>query len=359
MKNRINLAIRQILIGLVGIALLSSCHQNSASNVAEAEVKKYPFKVMNKLDVELQTIYPTVLKGEIDSELKPRVDGTIIDVFVDEGSLVRKGQPLFKIDSPSAIQELETAQANFNKARLDIERMRPLAEKGIISDVLVESYQNVFKSAEAAVEKAKASVSWTTVTSPIDGTVGTLTYRRGSLVNSSSVLTTISNASKIVAYFSMNEKELFPFLKKWDGKTQAEKIKNMPAVKLILADGSEYEELGKIETISGLVDNSGAVNFRAVFNNPQGLLRSGTSGKILIPQVLKDIFVIPQKATFSQQDKILVYQYHGGKVSSKSIVAKTTPDGKNYAILEGLETGDTIVTDGLATLFNGLQIQLQ
>lgn len=359
MEKKIHLGMGQTVILLIGLVLSTSCGQNAANSIQEPTIRKYPVEIMKTQDVELQTVYPTVLQGEVDIEIKPRVEGTIQEVYVDEGSVVQKGQRLFTIDSPSAIQELETSQANYNTARLDVERMRPLAEKDIISPVLLESYENVFKSAEAALNKAKASVAWTTVTSPINGTVGTLSYRKGSLVNSSSVLTHIANTSNVVAYFTMNEKELLSFLRKWEGDSQAEKIQNMPKVKLILADGSEYEENGRIETISGVVDNSGAVNIRAVFANPQGLLRSGTSGKIIIPQKLTDVFLIPQKATYSMQDKVLVYKYNGTKVNSNSIDVKATPDGKNYAVLNGIAPGDTIVTDGLATLSEGMQISIQ
>jgi len=164
----------------------------------------------------------------------------------------------------------------------------------------------------------------------------------------------------VVAYFSMNEKDLYVFMRSWAGKTQAEKIKNMPPVKLLLSDGSEYEEKGRIETISGVVDpTSGAVNFRAFFPNKQGILRSGTSGKVLIPQILKNVLVIPQKATYSMQDKILIYKVQGDSVVQKAITVKPTIDGKSYAVLEGLAAGDKVVTDGIISLRNGKKINVQ
>jgi membrane fusion protein (multidrug efflux system) len=146
----------------------------------------------------------------------------------------------------------------------------------------------------------------------------------------------------------------------WKGNTQAEKIKNMPPVKLLLSDGSEYEVKGKIQTIAGVVDPaSGAVNFRAAFSNKDGLLRSGISGKIVIPRTLNNVMIIPQNATFNQQDKILVYKVQGDSVVQKVITVKPTPDSKNYAVLTGLEKGDKIVTDGIVTLKNGKKIKVQ
>lgn len=352
-KNRI------LIVGIALAIFLVGCGKKKNVQVVE-QIKAYPVASLTTQDVELRTVFPATIKGQEDIDIKPRIDGFIDAVYVDEGSIVRRGQALFKINSPSAIQALENAQAAYNTAKLDVERIRPLAEKGIISKVRLSTYENNFASAQAALEQAKATLSWTTVTSPVDGVVGVISYRTGSLVNNTYVLTTVSNTSNVVAYFSMNEKDFYEFMRNWEGNSQAEKIKNMPLVKLILSDGIEYEESGRIQTISGVVDaTTGAVNFRASFLNKQGLLRSGTSGKIVIPKVLKGVLVIPQKATFNQQDKVLAYKVQGDSVLQKTIIVKPTPDGKSYAILDGLVSGDKVVTDGIATLRNGKKIKVQ
>ena len=145
-----------------------------------------------------------------------------------------------------------------------------------------------------------------------------------------------------------------------DGKTQAEKIKNLPEVTLTLADGTVYPEKGTIETVSGVVDvTTGSANFRAKFPNNQGILRSGTSGTISVPKTMDSVFVIPQKATFSQQDKTLVYKVQGDSVVQNIISVIPTPDGQNYVVTNGLNDGERIVTDGLATLSNRQKIKVQ
>lgn len=350
----------KIALMALAILLTVSCKKQTSAGTTSIEPQAYPVATLTQQDVELQSVYPAVLKGQEDIDIKPRVEGFIDAVYVDEGSIVKKGQVLFKISSPTSVQLLENATANFNTAKLDVERMRPLAEKGIISEVRLKTYENNFASAKAALDQARATNGFTSVTSPVSGIVGAIPYRQGSLATSSSVLTTVANTNQIIAYFSLNEKDLLEFMRSWEGNTQADKIKNMPAVKLLLADGSEYEETGRIETISGVVDaTSGTVNFRASFGNSGGLLRSGTSGKIIIPKTLKNVLLIPQKATMSQQDKTLVYKVEGDSVMSKVIVAKATPDGKSYAVLSGLTAGDKIVTDGVATLTNGKKIKQQ
>ncbi|MCD8166109.1 MAG: efflux RND transporter periplasmic adaptor subunit [Bacteroides sp.] len=332
----------------------------------------YPLEVVQPQNITLQSVYPAIIRGEEDIDIQSRIDGFIEAIYVDEGSVVKKGQVLFTINSPQSEQNLVTAQASvtsaqasLNTALLNVERMRPLAEKNIISTVQLETYENAYASAQTTLEQAEASVanaratlSWTQVKSPVDGIVGAIPYRQGSLVSSANTLTTVANTRNVYAYFSLNEKELLDILKERKN-TASSGVSGMPAVNLILADGSTYPYKGRIETISGVVNTTtGSVNLRAEFANPQYLLRSGTSGKIVIPRIVSNTFLIPQKATFAQQDKTLVYKVQGDSVVQKIITAESTPDGQNYAVTSGLQRGDTIVTDGIATLSNGKKINV-
>ena len=245
--------------------------------------------------------------------------------------------------------------------------MKPVADKGIISDVQLKAYQNTYESAVATLKQAAAGLTnalasqgWMSVSSPVDGIVGTIAYRQGSLVNNANVLTTVSSIGNVYAYFSLNEKAMMDLFAGLQGKSQAEKIKNIPEVSLTLADGTVYPEKGKVETVSGVVDiTTGSVNFRAKFQNKQGVLRSGTSGVISIPKTIDSVFVIPQKASFSQQDKILVYKVQADSVVQKIISVIPTPNGQNYVVTDGLVAGDRIVVDGLATLNNGQKIKVK
>lgn len=351
---------------------LSSCGKKQ--EIKTSEPQKYPTIIVNEQSAELQSVYPTTIKGKEDIEIRPRIDGFIDAIYVDEGSVVKKGQILFKINSPQAEQALKTAgasvrsaQAQVNTAKTNVERIRPLAEQDIVSNVQLttaqDSYQTALASlaqAEAALENAQSTMSWTNVTSPVDGLVGTIPYRIGSLVNSANVLTTVANTSNVFAYFSLNEKELAVFLSTLEGNTQTEKIKNSPNVILTLADGTVYEHKGRIETITGSINiTTGTANFRAEFPNKEGQLRSGISGKVSIPRNMENVFVIPQKATFAQQDKVLVYKVQGDSVAQKIISVISTPDGKSYAVTGGLNNGDRIVSDGIATLSNGKKISFQ
>lgn len=368
MKTKVILS---VVIALSGFA---SCGSSSQSDQQNASAQEYPVMTVNKQDANMQTVYPATIRGQEDIEVKPRVDGYIEAVYVDEGSVVKAGQVLFKINSPSSEQALTSAKASVNSekaqvntAKVNVDRYQPLAEKGIVSEVQLQTYKNAYETAlasleqaEATLKNAQATMSWTTVTSPVDGVVGSIPYRKGSLVNNSSTLTTIANTGNVYAYFSLNERKLMDFLDGVEGTTQSEKIRNMEQVSLILADGSEYEEKGRIETITGTVDvTTGSANFRAEFSNKSGKLRSGTSGKIIIPKTLSDVYVIPQKSTFSQQDKIMVYKYEGDSVKQQIISVQSMPNGQDYAVTGGLSDGDKIVSDGVATLRNGMKIKIE
>lgn len=364
---------KKIFIGLTITALISACGQRQATNQQQAAPAEYPTAVVHYQDTVVYSEYPVIIRGQEDIEIKPRVDGFIENIYVDEGAIVRQGQRLFSINSPQSVQTLATAQQTLisaqtqvNNAQLNVDRMRPLAEKGIISNVQLETLQNSYESALATQRQAEAQLasardmsSWMNVTSPVDGIIGTIPYRQGSLVSSANILTTVANTENIYAYFSMNEKGLMDFLNSLPGNIDSERIQSIPDVTLVLADGTIYPEKGRVETISGVIDSStGSANLRARFPNTRGIIRSGTSGRVQIPQTLHNVIVIPQKATFNLQDKILVYRVQGDSVVQKVVTVVPIPGGIDYAVTGGLEQGDRIATDGVATLNQGTKIKI-
>lgn len=362
-----------ILCGVITLLGLISCGSSEQTNKQVAG-QEYSIMAVSRQDADIQSVYPATIKGQEDIEIKPQVDGSIEAIYVDEGAVVKAGQVLFKINSPSSEQALSSAKASVNSskaqvntAKLNVDRYRPLSEKGIVSEVQLQTYENAYETALASLEQAQATLknaqatmNWTSVTSPIDGVVGAIPYRKGSLVNSNNTLTTIANTGNVYAYFSLNERKLMDFLDGIEGNTQSEKIKNMESVSLILSDGSMYNDRGRIETITGTVDiTTGTASFRAEFPNKSGKLRSGTSGKIIIPKTLCDVYVIPQKATFNQQDKVLVYKLEGDLVKQQIISVQAMPNGQEYAVIGGLSDGDKIVSDGVATLRDGMKISVK
>ncbi|MDR1407006.1 MAG: efflux RND transporter periplasmic adaptor subunit [Tannerella sp.] len=353
--------------------MVLSCGKQQSGGSSDAP-QVYPTMIVSTGATELASVYPTTIRGREDIEIRPRIDGFIENIYIDEGSEVKQGQVLFKINSPQAEQAVTTAraavtsaEAQMATAELNVSRMTPLAEKAIISAVQLEAYRHAANAASAAYEQARAqlinaeaTLSWTSVISPVNGHVGAVPYRKGSLVNSQNVLTIVANTSTVFAYFSMNEKELSEFLGSLEGNTQAEKLKHAPEIMLTLADGTIYPYKGRIETIAGVVNvSTGTANFRAEFPNEELMLRSGMSGKISVPAAHIDVILIPQRAAFAQQNKMLVYVVEDEKAMQRILSVTPTPDGQTYIVHSGLSVGERIVTSGVATLVNGAGISIE
>lgn len=324
----------------------------------------------------LNTEYPASIQGRQNIEIRPKVDGFVENIYVDEGSVVKKGQLLFKINNPQYAQEertaeagIKTAQADVNTARLQVEKVKPLVEKDIISHYELESAQLTLQTKEAALAQAKAAlenarinVGYTTIVSPVDGVIGSLPYKLGSLVNSTTAqpLTTVYNTSTIYAYFAMNEKQLLDFSR--DSSTNASlssRLKTMPPVMLVLSDGILYDHKGKVETVNGLINTAtGSANFRAGFANPKGLLHTGSSATIRIPKVLKNVLIIPQNVSYELQDKRFVYVVDAqNKVTNAAITVMDQAAGQYYIVTSGLKPGDKIVAEGVNNLRDGTVIK--
>ena len=323
---------------------------------------------------ELNSAYPATIKGQQDIEIRARVSGYITKLCVDEGAVVHKGQPLFLIDAvpyQKAVQAaeaaVEVAKANVSTTQLTVDSKTELHAQNIISDYDLQTAKNSLASAKAALAQAEAQLasarndlSYTTITSPSDGVVGTIPFRVGSLVGTTTQepLTVVSDINKMFVYFSMNEKQLLALTRQKDGSVNS-MIGAMPEVQLQLADGTMYPAKGKIETLSGVIDlSTGAVQMRATFPNAQRLLRSGGTGTVLIPSVLDSALLIPQSATYEVQDKKFVYVLgDSSKVKNTEITVFPLDNGKQYVVTSGLKPGEQVVVEGVATLRDGMPIQ--
>ena len=323
---------------------------------------------------ELNSAYPATIKGQQDIEIRARVSGYITKLCVDEGAVVHKGQPLFLIDAvpyQKAVQAaeaaVEVAKANVATTQLTVDSKTELHAQNIISDYDLQTAKNSLASAKAALAQAEAQLasahndlSYTTITSPSDGVVGTIPFRVGSLVGTTTQepLTVVSDNNKMFVYFSMNEKQLLALTRQKDGSVNS-MIGAMPEVQLQLADGTMYPAKGKIETLSGVIDlSTGAVQMRATFPNAQRLLRSGGTGTVLIPSVLDSALLIPQSATYEVQDKKFVYVLgDSSKVKNTEITVFPLDNGKQYVVTSGLKPGEQVVVEGVATLRDGMPIQ--
>lgn len=315
---------------------------------------------------ESENSLPAQIKGKTDIAIRPQVTGFITKVHVDEGQHVKKGQPLFTLDQVTFQAAVDQAAAAVNSAQTAVstaqrtaDTKRSLLEKNIISEFEYQTAQDDLTRAKAALAQAQAglvnarkNLAYTVVTAPSDGVVGSIPNREGSLASPSSAspLTTISDNSQVYAYFSLTERDLLDMTA---GGTRSvnDAIKAMPKVQLRLADGSIYPEQGTVATVSGVIDNAtGAATVRALFDNPSGIIRSGSTGRVIIPQDATDVIVIPQRATYELQDRRFVYVLgDSNKIASRPVEVTLVSDGQTFVVNSGLQPGDRIVVEGVGT----------
>ena len=333
---------------------------------------QYAMLEISTTDRVIPSSYSATIRGRQDIDIYPQVGGTIAKLCVTEGQTVAQGQTLFIIDQVPYKAALQTAEANVAAAKAGVataqlvyDSKKELYAKNVVSKFDLSTAENNLLTAKAQLAQAEAqrvnaanSLSYTVVKAPANGVVGTLPYRVGALVSAAmpKPLTTVSDNSVMYVYFSMNEKQLLELAREY-GSIDAT-IKQMPDVELKLSDGTIYSEKGRVESISGVIETStGTVSLRAAFPNKGGLLHSGGSGNVVIPNTYKDCIVIPQVATFELQDRIFIFKNVDGLAKSFPISVEKINNGKEYVVTAGLTAGDVIVAEGAALLREGTPIQ--
>ena len=326
---------------------------------------EYPVVTVGTSSADMQTTYPAIIKGVQDVEIRPKAQGFITQINVKEGQTVSAGQVLFVIDNETAQQQVRqaqaavnTAQQQVNTAKLTYDNTKMLHANRVIGDYELQTSQNSYEVAQAQLAQAQASLasakemlSYCYVKSPAAGVVGTLPFKKGTLVSSSNVLTTVSDNSSMEVYFSVTEKAAMVL--------QNAGLQSLPSVKLLLADGSVYPHEGKVTKMSGVIDQgTGSVQLIALFQNPKRILKSGGAGTIVIPRQTTDAIIIPQSCVSEVQDKKFIYLLgKDNKVKYSEIKVDPQNDGMNYIVTEGLKTGDKYVTNGITKLSDGMEIK--
>ena len=331
---------------------------------------EFPVLTVGTSSAAMQSTYPAAIKGVQDVQISPKVQGFITQINVKEGQSVGAGQVLFVIDNVTyqaqvrqAQASVNTAQAACNTAKLSFENSQKLYENKVIGDFELQSATNQFEQAKAALAQAQAALasakemlSFCYVKSPAAGVVGTLPYKVGALVNTATVLTTVSNNSSMEVYFSVTEKDALEMTKNAGSQNAA--LQTFPPVQLQLADGTIYGHEGKVTKMSGVIDAAtGSVQLIALFPNPEKILKSGGSGTIVVPYSNSSAIIIPQASVSEVQNKKFVYILgKDNKVKYTEIKVDPQNDGNNYIVTEGLNAGDKYVTNGITKLNDGMEI---
>jgi membrane fusion protein (multidrug efflux system) len=355
------------------LAGLYGCNSSAEDSTSAQTAQELPLLTIRTQPATTLQYFASKLEGKVNVEIRPRVEGYLEKIFVDEGDYVNQGQPLFKINEgpyreqlSNASASLQAAVANQAKAQVEIDRLTPLVENNVVSEVQLRTAQSNFLFAKAGVAQAKAqeesarlSLGFTLIKAPVSGYIGRIPYKIGSLVGKSEAqpLTLLSDIHEIYAYFSMGETEFLEFIKQTPGNTINEKLKNTPPVSLFLADNSEYAEKGRIESVEGQFDaTTGAISFRATFPNKNGLIRSGNTGRVQLEQRSEEAMLVPQASTYELQDKIFVYVVADSNKVRSTAIDVAGRSGTNYIVKKGIKPGDKIVFTGIDRLRDGMVI---
>ena len=350
-------------------ALLSlSCSEEKKKSGAKPHHKTM---VVAAADVTLNQSYSARLTGRQIVEVRPQVAGSITRICINEGDQVRRGQTLFVIDQVPfqaalqvAVAARQSAEAKLATARMSYESERQLQGGNVVSDFSVTTSLNALHEAEAALAQARAqetnarnSLSYTLVKSPVDGVASMIPWHVGSLVSSSiaTPLVTVADDHQVYAYFSVTENQSIDLVERY-GSVQAF-ISQAPPVSLVLSNGKPYAHEGRIDAVSGTVDEqTGAVTLRATFPNPERLLHNGGMATVVIPTRRQHCIVVPQSATYELQNRTFVYKAVGGRTKAVPVQLLPQNDGRQYIVEQGLSVGDTIVAEGAGLLREGEEL---
>ncbi|MGD0958239.1 MAG: efflux RND transporter periplasmic adaptor subunit [Methylomonas sp.] len=332
-------------------ALLSGCHQPETDKHEEAP--KYEATTPLREDASVKKEYVCQIHAIRHIEVRALERGYLQDIFVDEGQLVTKGRPLFKI-MPNIYQaELQKAQAEANNMNIEYLNTKGLSDQNIVSPNELALAKAKLDKANAEVKLAETHLSFTDINAPFDGIVDHLMARNGSLLDEGTELTTLSDISKLWVYFNVPEAEYLDYMKMH--KNDDAHVK----VKLKMANGEIFNQTGVIETIEADFDNTaGNIEFRATFPNPDRILRHGETGTILMEKPYKNALIIPQKAVFEIMDKTYVYVINHENKLEQRLIKIEADIPQLFIIKEGLQDDDKILIDGLRKVHAGEDVKI-
>ncbi|SDG83032.1 efflux RND transporter periplasmic adaptor subunit [Psychroflexus sediminis] len=354
MKNKF------IILLATSALLMSSCQNQGQKQTSPPP--QLPIIEVDTRDITTTSEYPTQLQGIISSDIRAKVPGYILNVLVEEGSAVKKGETLFELETESLSGEASAARAQVSAAQIEVEKLKPLVEKDIVSENQLQTAKARLEAAKSNLNSISANISYASIKSPVDGFIGTINYRDGALINPADrlPLTKVVKTDEVFAYFSMNEKDYLNLLMNFNQnrKDKANLISSFPEVVLILSNGEIYDKKGKITSISSQVNaETGTVRFRATFDNSNLILKDGLTGKIRIPNYIDEAIVVPRISTFSRQGKEFVYTFNesDSTVTEKAIVSRRADP---YLVIEsGLSKGEKIVGRGVNKIKNNDKIR--
>ena len=340
---------------VIASALFFSCSSNKQTE-GGAQVKSLPVLTLKEDSITMYTEFAARIEGKNNVDIRPQTEGYIDKILVEEGGYAKAGQVLFKIDDRIYREQLNTANASLKTTELEIEKYTLLSESNVTSDFQLKEAKARHASAKASLESAQINLNFTSVKAPVSGYIGRIPKRVGNLVSrtDAQALTTLSDISEVYAYFSMTEQEFLQFNKQYEGNTLQDKIAKVSNLSLKLADGSDYSLPGTLQMINGEFDSgTGSISMRAMFKNPSLILRTGNTGRIIIPRMESKTLLVPVLSTLDIQDKIFVIRLNSENKAERVAIDIKGKQGDYYIVQSGVKPGDRILVRDLASVQDG------
>lgn len=356
------------LLQLVCLAMLfvQSC-KNTESETRQSENVEAEIISLQPTTAVIDQSFPASLQGKDNVQLRPQISGYIDKIFVDEGAFVTAGQPLFRINASvyreqknTALASLAIAKSQLASTKLELDKYKVLSDNKVVADFQYQKAKTNYESAKASVQQqqtlvasADVNLGFAIVKAPISGYIGKIPNRLGALVGptDAQALTTLSQVNVIYAYFSLPESEILKINASRSGATLLEKLKSFQDVTLLLADGNPYNHIGKIDMMDGQFDaTTGSVALRASFQNPEALLRTGNTGRIVLKSTAQNVYKIPLLATYEVQDKLFVGLLDSKNKMERVALKNYTKSGDFYIVKEGFKPGDRIIANELSSV---------
>ncbi|MBS1602967.1 MAG: efflux RND transporter periplasmic adaptor subunit [Bacteroidetes bacterium] len=363
--------VRFLYLNLALMVLISvfqtACTTYGQPDKQSADTLRLPVLTLQQKDTLLQTAYVADIQAVKNVEIRARVKGFLESIYVDEGRLVKKGDPLFKINDEEYKVGLSRTKAALSNAiaaakasEVEVQRVQILLDKQVVAASELEVAQAKLAADNANIEEARAAVrsaenhlSYTLIRAPFDGLIDRIPLKAGSLIDEGALLTSLSDISSMYAYFSIPENEYLQY----ERTRQSTPDQRSTEVRLTLADGSSYPYPGKIETVEGEIEqNTGSIDFRARFPNPQKLLRHGATGRLFLSSRIDDVLLIPQKSVFDIQDKSYVYVLTPDNTLKMRNFTPLTRISGAYLVRDGVRPGERILFEGTQNVREGMTI---
>ena len=353
----------------LGVLIMVLTITNGCSSSAEKPAPPPPGVTVTSAtqrDVPIHQEWVGTMSGNVDADIRPKVEGFLLSRLYTEGSYITKGTPMFQLDRRQAQAAVEQAEGNLartraslGQAQIDVRRYTPLVAQKAISQAELDkalSSESAAKAEvdanQAAVDNAKLNLGWTSVTSPISGIAGVSKVQVGDLMTPTTTMTTISSVNPIYVDINVAEQDYLRFVREKTGRKAGQDLE------LILGDGTTYPRRGHALFVNREVDSrTGTIQVRGEFPNPGNVLRPGQYARIrAVTEIRKSAVLIPQQAVSELQG---VYQVgvvtSDNKVTIKAV--KLGPQFRNMWVVEsGLQAGDNVVVDGLQRIKTGMTV---